>query len=70
MIVFNVAKCPRCDQRHDGLKFKEITKPSDHLNYWCSCPKTREPIKARMTFAVESDTAPPTTVSQSSDTAE
>lgn len=40
-----VVECPRCQKRHDDLRFKSFSRPTgEGYTHFSTCPKTEEPI--------------------------
>lgn len=40
--------CPRCDNNHEALEVKRLTRPSEGFSHFAMCPNLGEPILVAM----------------------
>lgn len=40
--------CPRCDNNHESLEVKRLTRPADGFSHFAMCPNLGEPILIAM----------------------
>lgn len=40
--------CPRCDNNHESLEVKRLTRPSEGFSHFATCPNLGEPILIAM----------------------
>lgn len=49
-----ISDCPRCEDFHGAISFKPFARKTTIVHtHWAHCPRTKEPILARVTVTTE-----------------
>ena len=52
----DVPHCPRCWLNHTNVTFHRLTHPTDEMQWWATCPVTKQPILAPCTQGPKPET--------------